>query len=206
MHKAIALLELIFSVFILFAITLFTSTFYSNIYTHNKTQQQNAKQHLDLLSTQLFLFKLFKQSHIQTVSAQEILFLQTAYEAFLSNLYSGYINLDNSSKTKLHSPFSNTQALQGLSILFDNTFNYALQSTFENEYFYFSNPNSVKHVYETYELIQTASRISLKDNKLYYNDALLLQEVSKFQAHVQDKSLKIDICHYKQCDTWNFLL
>jgi hypothetical protein len=204
--RSIALLELIFALFILFGISLFTSTFYYNIYQHNHTQQESAKQHLDLLSTQLFLFKLFKTSKIQTVHAGHITFMQTAYEEFLSNVYSGYINLDNSSKIKVHSPFSNAHKTDASAILFDHTTQHALTKSNEKEYFYFTNPNSSKKVYETYALIKHSSNISVQNNVLYYNDTVLLNNVSKFETQLQNGVLNIDICHYKRCDAWVFLL
>jgi hypothetical protein len=137
MRQSIALLELIFSLFILFGITLFTATFYNNIFQYNHAQQESAKHHIDLLSTQLFIFKLLQYSKIDATSSQSINFLQTDYENFLSNTYWGYVDLNNSSKIKLNTPQSQTQQLQAQAILFNNDLHYALKPSHENNYLFF---------------------------------------------------------------------
>ncbi|WP_419770356.1 MAG: hypothetical protein ACNI3C_00760 [Candidatus Marinarcus sp.] len=206
MKRSVALLELIFSIFILSIVMVFSLKFYHQIQKRNGQEFLQTLDELKLQSTEIFLYNILKTSRNIHANGSVIHFYKLDNEAFLQGYYSGVALLDRSDKEKIYTPFSQTVLLTSHYILFDQNQLHEIKPSSENNLIYFKNQETAKTIYEHYEIVKSLSSFSLKEETLYYDDQMLLEEVTAFHPLVQNNQLKLDICLKQLCQKWSFPL
>lgn len=205
MKRAVVLFELIITLIILSSVTLFALQFYTQLQQTHENEYLQQHQNINLQSTKLFLTHLFANSVLFQTNNSTLTFHQKADEAFKQNLYSGIIDLNQSSKEKAFSPNSKLTQLQNIyAVYFNEQFWYELDSFTQDEVLLFKNSQSSKTLFEHYHLIFSQSKLYVQNDALFLNDALLLEEVNEFNITLQNNQLLIHLCHENKCATWRF--
>lgn len=207
MKKAIVLFELIISVLILSMVTLFTLQFYKQLHDVNHNTFEEQHQTIDMQSSKLFLDHLFANAvQVQRV-ASGITFFEKETQGFLQGYYSGIVDLESSSKVKLHTPQSSIHQLKEIyAVYFNEHYWYEVMPSKESEYIYFKHPNEAKTVFQHYTLIKRNSTLLYKDHALFYNNHLLLDALEHFDFSLQNHLLTLNVCQDSRCFQWRFQL
>lgn len=203
MKRAMLLFETLVSFFILSMIVLFSSVLYTQILNTHKTEFNNLLIQNDLAATKLFIEKQLKEGVLIELFPQKITFYALDMPAFLQGFYSGIINLNQSSSHKASTPSSQTQKLTSSYILFENNILHERLLQCENSFLCFKNPSS-KTLYEHYSMVKNISTFYVKEEKLYFNDMLLQDNITSFKAQNINEKVYIDICIQKRCQEWIF--
>lgn len=205
MKRAVVLFELIITLIILSSVTLFTLQFYTQLQQTHENEYLQQRQQINLQSTKLFLTHLFANSVLFQTHNNTLTFHEKAHEAFKQNLYSGIIDLNQSSKEKAFSPNSKLTQLQNIyAVYFNEQFWYELEAFTQDEVLPFKNSQSSKTLFEHYLLIFSQSKLYVQKDALFLNDALLLEDVNEFNLTLQNNQLLMHLCHKSKCVSWRF--
>jgi hypothetical protein len=203
MKTSFLLLETIFSFLIMSMVFLFSTILYKNILSANTKEFEDAIIRADLLSTQLFIAKQLKNGVVIETTQKQIRFYALDNEAFLQGFYSGMIDLNESSKNKAYTPLSQTTQLESTHLLFENHQLHELVKSPENNFLYFKN-SSAKTLFEHYKIVKGISTIHLNDNRLYFNQHLLQENIQQFAVTAHNHKIKVNICMHTLCEEWIF--
>jgi hypothetical protein len=203
MKTSFLLLETIFSFFIMSMVILFSTLLFKNILTIQTKEFDEAIVRADLLSTQLFIAKQLKNGVVIETNQNQIRFYAIDYEAFLEGSYSGIIDLNASSATKVFTPLSQTTQLESHYLLFDTNQLHELIKSAENNFLYFKN-SSAKTLYEHYKIIKGIFSIHFDNQALYFNHQLLQDNIQQFDITTHNHQININICMDTLCETWIF--
>jgi len=203
MKTSMLLLETIISFFILSVVVLFSSVLYTQVLTTHKTEFNHILVQNDLQATKLFMAKQFKNGSIIELFPQKITFYAFDTPAFLQGFYTGIIDLNQSSSHKVFTPLSQTQKLTSSYLLFENNILHELLPQCENGFLCFKNPSS-KTIYEHYTMVKNISTFYVNEEKLYFNDVLLQDNITSFNAKYINEKLHLDACIQEVCQEWIF--
>ena len=203
MKVSFLLLETIFSFLIMSMVFFFSTILYQNILANNTKEFHDAMIRADLFSTQLFIAKQLKNGAVIESSQDSIRFYALDTEALLQGFYSGIIDLEESSKTKVYTPLSQTTKLESNTVLFGNDQLHELVQSPENNFLYFKN-SSAKTLYEHYRIVKGISSIYLHEKSLYYNNQLLQNNIQHFAVTQNNHQININICMETLCEEWIF--
>ncbi|RXJ60549.1 hypothetical protein [Candidatus Marinarcus aquaticus] len=205
MKRSVVLFELIITLIILSSATLFALQFYKQLHETHTSEYLQQRQHINLQSSKLFLTHLFANSVLFHANNTTLTFHQKAQTAFKQNLYSGIIDLNQSSKEKAFSANSKLGQLHNIyAVYFNEQFWYELEPFTQDEFLHFKNAQSSKTLFEHYHLIFSQSRLYIKNKQLFLNGALLLEEVNAFNVTQQNNTLLVNLCHKNLCVDWRF--
>jgi hypothetical protein len=203
MKKSMLLFETLVSFFILSVVILFSSILYTQLLNTHKTKFNTILVENDLTATKLFMAKQLKEGVVIELFPQKIAFYALDTPAFLQGFYSGIIDLNQSSSQKVFTPSSQTQKLTSSYLLFKNTLLHELLPQCENGFLCFKNPLS-KTIYEHYSMEKNISTFYVKEEKLYFNDTLLQDNITSFNAQKLNEKVHVDVCIQTRCQEWIF--
>lgn len=203
MKASFLLLETIFSFLIMSIIFFFSTLLYKNILLSNSQEFDDAIIRADLFSTKLFIAKQLKNGVVIETTPKMIRFYALDNEGFLQGFYSGIIDLEESSKSKVYTPLSQTTKLTSKAMLFENNQLHELTQSTENNFLSFKN-GSAKTLYEHYKMVKNISTIVLEEKSLYYNNQLLQNNIQHFAVTQNNHHMNINICIETLCEEWIF--
>ncbi len=201
MKKSAILFELIISIVIMSIVGIYSLLFLSNLYSSNSQNLQILNNKLDFQATSLFIENALKQSVNITSNSNEISFYEVDINSFKSGNYSGFAQLENSSKEFIFTPNSHISKTDASYVWFDDNTMYDIEKSFEDDKIYFLNKSLEKMIYEQYKLLKTKSKIYLNDDKLYFNNSVLLNNIKIFNTNLSNNYLTINICS-DSCQSW----
>lgn len=204
MKRAFLLLETLLSFCIIGVVFFFSTMLYKHILQNNQVSNELSMARMDLLATQLFIEKQLNHGRILDVSKHSVRFYALDLEGYLQGFYSGIIDLTKSSKSKVYTPKSQTTHLTSAFILFNDSILYELIPSPQDNVLYFKDSTSVKTIYEHYTVVKNISALTFKENSLYFNDILLQNNLTQFNASLIPNHVKIHICLKNLCEDWIF--
>ena len=205
MKKSVILFELIVSIIILSVVGIYTLLFLTSLNKSNSQNLEMLNTKLDFQTTNLFIENILNQSVNIDLNSHEISFYEVDINSFKSGHYSGFAQLENSSKEFVFTPNSYISKIDANFIWFNNSNMYEIEKSFEDNKIYFKDKTSQKEIYEQYKLLKSKSKIFLKDSKLLFNNSVLLNNIKSFDVKLSQNILTIDICD-KSCHNWTILL
>ena len=201
MKRSVILLELIVSILILSVVGVYTLHFLVDLHKINAQNLKILNQQLDFQAANLFIENRIKNSVNRTITANEISFYEVDINNFKNGNYSGYAQLEKSSKEYVFTPQSSLTNVEADYIWFENSSWYAIEKGFEENRIYFKDKSSSKKIFEHYKLLKGISKIHVKENKLYFNNSILMNNIKSFEMKQSNQHLVIDICS-SFCANW----
>jgi hypothetical protein len=199
--KSVILLELIISILLLSFIGIYSMQFLSNLYQKNSQNLKILNSNLDLQTTNLFITNKLKYSENIKVVQENISFYEIDINNFKSGYYSGFVMLEKSTKEFVYTPNSFMSNIDVNYIWFADDLIYEVENSNENNKIYFKNKTSKKKIYEQYKLLTKQSNFFVKNSTLYFNENILLDNISSFSVKQNSANIIIDICS-NICQNW----
>ena len=201
MKKSAILFELIISILILSVVGTYTLLFIKDLYKSNSQNLKILNTKLDFQSTNLFIEYRLKQGVNINHNSNEISFYEVDINGFKSGLYSGFSQLENSTKEYIITPNSYISNTNNNYVWFNTNYFYEIEKSFEDDKIYFKNKTSQKVIYEQYKLLTKESKIYLQNNTLFFNNDILLKNIKSFDVTTTNNLLIIDTCD-NSCQNW----
>jgi len=201
MKKSVILLELIISLAILSIVGIYSLVFINDLYKTNTQNYQMLNNKLDLQTTHLFIENKLKSSVKITKEGSGVSFYEEDINSFKNGFYSGFIQLGKSSKEFVTTPNTVISKVDANYIWFENNNMYKIEKKRENNKIYFQDVVSQKKIYEQYKLLKGQSKIYLKNDKLMFNDSIVLNDIKIFEVNLNHKHIRIKLCK-SACYDW----
>ena len=205
--KGIVLVELIFTIVIISIVSIFTMTFLYNLYHKLSNEYTNEINKLESSSTNILLDKIFASSLNISVSSNSITFNKEARELFDLGYYSKFVDLNSTYTTKssIYSPNTSAEELIDYHITFDDENFYSIKNDSNANIINLDDETS-KEIKEQYKIISIDHKLEYKDEKLYYNDSILLESISQCEFTLQSNTLVITLTKDDIPITWKYKL
>jgi Tfp pilus assembly protein PilE len=208
-RSALSLIEVVFSILILSIISVVSIGLVSQSYKEYADNKSEIILSLEVNTALQFLEKKFLhavdvQSIDNSLSWQEI-----DYKGLRKREWSGFIDLNQSSTSQLHSSGSELDFPKNRTLQFQNDASYTLNESSYGETIQL-NDTQLKTVYEQYVLIHSGYKVALEGDTLYFHydttlplfdadsqKAVLLHNVSSFSITPLAQAMDIRVCVYK---------
>ncbi len=192
--KGIVLVELIFTIVIISIVAVFTMTFLFNLYDKLSNEYTNEINKIETSSTNILLDKIFAEALNISISSNTITFYKNETSLFNLGHYSRFVDLNNTDTTKssIYSPNTKAEQLLDYHITFDNLNFYSIKNDSNGNIINLDDENG-KTIKEHYKIISTNHKITYFENSLYYNEDLLLENITKCTFFLQADTIIINI-------------
>lgn len=202
MKKSFSIFELILSLVLISIISLTILSAIKNLYYSKNITFKTNNIYLELDNTKnLIQNELLKNINIQ-VSNNQISFFKVDDKNLRFRDYIDIIDLNTSTQNILVAPKSNFKYTTAKFITFDKKHLCKIDK-FEKEKIYIQN-NCTK-IASQYFLINSLSKIYIKDHFIFYDNNIILDNVSDFSIYLQDSFIILKICKENICNSWKLV-
>ncbi len=191
MKKGVILLELIFTILIVSTVAIISVTLLQSLYQKLSNEHQTQIAKLESSSTYILLNKIFDNAIDLRVNGDKIEFKQNDTSLFDLGYYSRFVDLNSSNSSSIFSPNTKAENLIDYLITFDGIKFYEIRNDSFAEEINFEE-SGTKEIKEQYK-IASNSLLEYKENTLYLNGSILLNNVSlavfKYEENILSLSL-----------------